>query len=176
MGESYILALNDLKSGVSAWSWDVFEEFFRSFDNEIISSADLRVSGKAAKTGASVEVDLDIEGEVTLPCDRCLEDVVMDIDTKARLKVRYGAPSAEDDEEDGREVVWIPAGECELDLAQVIYDYVLLDLPLKCCHRDGECNPEVVRHLSEEEGCETVASDEPAAENPFAALKNMFDK
>ncbi len=175
MDFKYIIPLNDLKSGVSTYCWDVCGEFFKEFDNEEISSAEIKVDVKASKTGSSVEVDLDIRGVVTVPCDRCLEDVDMDIDTGASLKIRFGGSSTEEDEEDGREVVWIPAGETDLDLAQTIYDYVCLDLPIQRFHRDGDCNPEVLRHLVSDPGKES-APEEPSGDNPFASLQNLFEK
>jgi len=173
MGESYIIQLNDLKSGVLTRSWDVSTEFFEEFENEEVSSADLHVEVRAAKTGASIEIDVDITGELTVPCDRCLEDVIMPIDTVARLKVRFGEESGDSDEEDGRELVWIPEGELEFDLSQTIYDYACLDLPIRRCHKDGECNPDAVKHLTDDPGRED-SPESPAETNPFAALKDLF--
>lgn len=170
MSTNCIIPLNDLKSGALVYNWSVADEFFEEFGNEEISSARLTVDVTARRTGASAEVDARITGEVTVPCDRCLEDVVMDINTGASLKIRFGQPSQEDEEEDGREVIWIPAGECELDLAQVIYDYVCLALPIQRCHAEGECNPEVLKYLSTGEAQTSVAP----ADSPFAALKDLI--
>lgn len=175
MGESYKIPLNDLKSGVLTRSWDVSKEFFEEFENEEVSSADLRVEVKAQKTGASVVIDVDIEGGLTVPCDRCLEDVVMPIDTAACLKLRFGEGSADVDEEDGRELVWIPEGESEFDLSQTIYDYALLDMPIRKCHEDGQCNPDAMKHITDDPGREDTP-EKPSETNPFAALKGLFDE
>ena len=175
MGEGYIIPLNDLKAGVLTRSWSVAKKFFEEFENEEVRSADLRVEAQARRTGASVEIDVAIDGTLTVPCDRCLEDVVMPIGTDARLKVRFGEEDADVDEEDGREVVWIPEGECEFDLSQTIYDYACLDLPIRCVHEEGKCNPEALKHLTDDPGRED-SPESPSQTNPFAALKGMFDE
>lgn len=169
MSTNCIIPLNDLKSSALVCSWSVCDEFFKEFGNEEISSAELTAGVTARRTGASVEVDARITGKVTVPCDRCLEDVIMDVDTEARLKFRFGQSSQEDTEEDGREVVWIPAGECELDLAQVIYDYVCLSLPVQRCHAEGECNPEVLKYISVGDAQTSAAP----SDSPFAVLKEF---
>ena len=69
-----------------------------------------------------------------------------------------------------QEIVFVPEGDAELDLSQVIYDYVCLALPMQRHHNDGECNPEAMRYLS---GGEPVQAGEDA-NNPFAALKEMM--
>ena len=173
MNESYIILLDDLKSGVLVKNWRVSEEFFGEFGNEEVSHADLSVDVQARRSGASVNLDADIRGTVTVPCDRCLEDVILRIDTAVALKLRFGVGSADADEEDGRELVWIPDGESEFDLSQTIYDYVCLSLPIRRCHADGECNPEVLRRMTDNPGRDD-GPDSPAETNPFAALKDLF--
>lgn len=173
LNESYKILLNDLKSGVLTRSWNVSGKFFEEFGNEEVSHADLLVEVEARRTGASVIVDVDIDGTMTVPCDRCLEDVIMKIDTGAGLKIRFGECSADTDEEDGRELVWIPEGELEFDLSQTIYDYACLALPLKRCHEDGGCNPDALKHLTDDPGREN-SPETPAETNPFAALKDLF--
>lgn len=174
MTDNYIIPLSDLKTGVYTCVWDASDKFFEEFENEQIRSAELEIRVQARKTGVSVEIDLDIKGTLTVPCDRCLEDVEMPVDTSHLLKVRFGQqPEVEVDEEDGRELVWLPQGEPQVDLSQAIYDFSCLSLPIQCRHREGECNPEALRHLNPSE---EVSQDVQQADSPFAALKGMFGK
>lgn len=175
MANNYFIALSDLRSGVYTAKWNVGSEFFAEFENEQIRAAELVVGVRAQRTGASVSVDLDINGSLTVPCDRCLEDVVMPVETSAMLKVRFGQqPAGEADEEDGRELVWVPAGEPEFDLAQVIYDYACLSLPIQCRHREGECSPGAMSYLNPSKvGSPDV---EQPVDSPFAALQGLFNK
>lgn len=175
MANNYFIILSDLKSGAYAAKWSVGTEFFEEFENEQIRAAELVAEVRAQRTGASVIVDLTLSGSLTVPCDRCLEDVVMPVDASAMLKVRFGQqPAGEADEEEGRELIWMPAGEPELDLSQVIYDYACLSLPIQCRHREGECSPGTMSYLNPSKvGSPDV---EQPVDSPFAALKGLFNK
>lgn len=176
MTDNYIIALSDLKTGVYTYRWSASDTFFEEFENEQIRAAELAIEVQAQKAGSSVNLDIEINGTLTVPCDICLEDVEMPIAASNSLKVRFGQqPDGEVDEEDGRELVWLPAGEPEIDLSQIIYDYSCLSLPIQCRHREGECNPEALKHLNPSEDA-SHDSQQPASDSPFAALKGMFDK
>ncbi len=121
------------------------------------------------KTGRDTLVDGTIEGTVTVVCDRCLEDLELPVQTRFLLRVTQGgAPAA--DETDGRETVRLPEEEDELDLSQVVYDYVNIALPLRRLHPEGGSNPQVLKYL----GDRNEAAPE-AADSPFAALKSLLN-
>lgn len=171
MEESFVIALSDLRSGVTELEWNVGKEFFEEYGNEQIRSAVLQAKTRVQKNASSLLVDLELGGSLTVPCDRCLEDVALDVDASAALKIRMGVePDPENDEEDGRELVCLPEGEDEFDFAQLIYDYACLSLPLQCCHPEGMCNPLAERYLNPSG---TAGREE---DSPFAALKGIFDK
>ena len=171
MEENFVIALSDLRSGVTELEWNVGKEFFEEYGNEQIRSAVLQAKARVQKNASSLLVDLELGGSLTVPCDRCLEDVTLDVDASAALKIRMGVePDPENDEEDGRELVCLPEGEDEFDFAQLIYDYACLSLPLQCCHPEGMCNPLAERYLNPSG---TAGREE---DSPFAALKGIFDK
>ncbi len=175
MANDCFIIINDLKSGAYTAKWSVKTEFFEEFGNEQIRAAELVADVRAQKKGAFVDVDMSISGTLTVPCDRCLEDVEMPVDTKLALRVRFGQQASEAaDEEDGRELVWVPEGESELDLSQLVYDYSCLSLPIQCRHRDGECNPETLSWLNPSESGSRDTEQAPG--NPFASLEGLFDK
>lgn len=165
MKEDFVIALSDLRPGSVSRSWHVGREFFEEFENEQVRSADLEVTAEMRKNPSAVLIDMSLEGTVTVPCDRCLEDVAIPIHAEALLKVR---PGSDADEEDGREM--LPTDGVEFDLAQVVYDYACLSLPLQCRHPEGECNPAAERYLNGPE-----KSDSAAGTSPFAALKDFLN-
>lgn len=167
MGEDLTIELKDLKSGISTGSWDVSCEFFKDFGNEEVRAALLHVEASARKSGEAFLVDVDLKGSLTVPCDRCLEDVTLPVQAKALLKLRFG--EGESSEEDGREVQWLPTGESEYNLSQVVYDYALLALPLQRLHPEGECDPEALRYLTDDPG-----SEQSEPQSPFAGLKDLL--
>ena len=173
MDNKFIIPLNGLAAGESRFSWYAGKEFFEGFDNTEILAADLDIEVVAEKSGRYLGIDCEVDGKVTVECDRCLEDLDIPIGTDIMLSVKYGSEENSEDHQEGeREVLFIPQDEAELDLSQIIYDYVCLSLPMQRVHEDGGCNPETMRYYAEGE---SEVQDGPTENgNPFAALKDMF--
>jgi uncharacterized metal-binding protein YceD (DUF177 family) len=173
MDNKFIIPLNGLAAGESRFSWHAGKEFFEEFGNTEILAADIDIEVVAEKSGRYLGIDCEVDGKVTVECDRCLEDLDIMIGTDIMLSVKYGSEENSDDHQEGeREVLFVPQDEAELDLSQIIYDYVCLSLPMQRVHEDGGCNPETMRYYA---AGEVEALEEPEQqENPFAALKDMF--
>ena len=171
MNEKFTIPLNGLATGKNEFFVHVGKEFFSSFENEEILDADLQVRILVEKSGRYVGVDCDIEGDVTVECDRCLEPLEMPIDAQVRLSVKFGEEEvSEIGSENEREVIFVKEDDAELDMSQVIYDYACLALPMQRVHEEGECNPETMKYYGVGETPETVEEES----NPFAALKDLF--
>ena len=174
MGTECIIPLDGLKAGHSCHEWHLDRKFFDEFDNQEIISADLEVSCMTDKTPNYLGVDCAISGKVTVACDRCLADLDIPVDTVARLSVKYAdvsEPVSEETDSD-REMYFIPNESSELDLRQIVYDFVCVSMPLQKVHEDGKCDPDVEKFLSHE----TETDEVPDMETPFASLKNLLDK
>ena len=153
--DSFIIPLNGWAAGERKFRFHADTEFFQKFDNTEILDADVNVEIRVTKEGMQkVEAVLHLQGTVTVPCNRCLEPVVIPVEANPSEVL---APGEE-------EVDW--------DLSQAVYDYVCLSLPLQRVHPEGECNPDTVRFLSRKER----GDEEAASSSPFAALKGLFDK
>ena len=177
--QPFIVPLNGLSAGTTQYSFKAEGKFFGDFDNSEILDADLDVAVSVEKSGRYIGVDVDIDGTVTVPCDRCLSDLVLDVSAHPRFSVKFGPePSDAPDElvEGEREIIYLPDTDAELDLAQTVYDYTCISLPICRTHPDGECDPETVRYLSSEESIGSgEESGQDVTESPFAALKALLD-
>jgi len=128
MNKDFIIPINRLKTGSNAFEWHVDGAFFGTFENSEILDADLSVSVEIINEDYDISVIGKIEGSVTVTCDRCMESLVLPIDTRF-----------EDDEFE----------DCdEIDLNQDIYDFACLTLPMQRTHPEGECNEDTVKYLS----------------------------
>ena len=157
---------------MTEFSWQAGKEFFDSFENSEILDAHLDADVSVEKSGRYIGVDCDVRGEVTVECDRCLDELDMPVDVEIRLSVKYGSEESSEDPQQGeREVIFIPETDAEMDMSQIIYDYVCLSLPMQRMHDEGECNPEVMKRYGAPE--ETEVSQEEGV-SPFSALKGMF--
>lgn len=176
MTDSVIIPLNGLPVGSSEFSWQVGKEFFEAFGNSEILDADLSVQARVEKSGSYLGVDLDIEGRLTVACDRCLENLDMPVGRTVLLSIKFGAEPTDEDAQIGegeRETVYLPADGGDIDLSQIVYDYAVLALPMQRVHPAGGCNPAAARWLSSEE--EMPAEPKETQDSPFAALKGLFD-
>ena len=173
MDKLFVIGLDGLKAGRSHFTWHADGKFFGDFENSEILDADLDVDAEVEKMGASILVDSRVKGAVTVACDRCLEDLILPVEARPAFSVKFGteAPEGEDEIREGsREILCLDASDADLDLSQVIYDYVCLALPMQRVHAEGECNPDTVKFLSEGAGNEEAAT----TDSPFSALKGLF--
>ena len=173
MNENFIIPLNGLTAGKNEFLLHAGKEFFDSFENKEILGADLQIRVLVEKSGRYIGVDCEIEGEVIVECDRCLEEVEMPVDTEVRLSVKFGEEQAAELGQDvDREVIFVKETDAQLDMSQIIYDYVCLALPMQRTHAEGECNPDAMKYYGAPE--EMRFDNERDGENPFASLKDMF--
>jgi len=173
MNDKFTIPLNGLAVGKSEFFQHAGKEFFESFGNDEILDADLRIRILVEKSGRYIGVDCDMEGQVTVECDRCLDMLEMPVDARVRLSVKFGDEDVSQVDQDGeREVIFVKEDDAELDMDQIVYDYACLALPMQRTHAPGECNPDAMKYFNVTEGDDS--SGESGDANPFAALKDMF--
>ena len=126
--QPFVVELKGLARGSSRQEWTAGREFFEQFGNSEILDADLEVKAEIHNHGVTLDVSCEICGSVTVACDRCLEDLVLPVETS--FEESYTPELG------------------ELDLSQDVYDYVCISLPLRRVHPDGECNGETTKYLS----------------------------
>ncbi len=126
--QPFVVKLTSLAPGKNHFQWHAGVEFFEAFGNVEILDADLEVTAEVVCHGLTAEASCGIAGSVTVACDRCLEDLVIPVETS--FAEQY------------------TPDEDELDLSQDVYDFVCISLPLQRVHPEGECNQETTKYLS----------------------------
>ena len=173
MKDDFIVPLNGLAQGRTEFFRSVGKEFFERFENSEILDAGLDVKVVVEKSGRFIGVDCEIDGDVTVTCDRCLGDLRLPVSTGFALSIKFGDPDSAGEAEGDREIVVLPVTDTDLDLSQTVYDYICLSLPVQRVHEDGGCDPETVRFLSSEDDEDLLVKD---SSSPFAGLKDLLDK
>lgn len=174
MKNDFIIPLNGLSAGRSHFEWHADGGFFGRFEGSEILDADLDVSVSVEKSGRYIGVDCEIDGAVTVACDRCLENLELPVHTLSLMSIKFGEEGERTETAEGeREIIMLPETDSDLDLSQVVYDYTALSLPMQRVHPEGECNPDAVRYLCQEELDDTAKPE--AVNNPFAGLKNILE-
>lgn len=113
--------------------FEIGKEFFQHFeDNELLDEGRLTVRVLMAKGANLIEMNFLISGEVKVTCDRSLEEYFEPLEIKEKILFKYG----EVEEEINEEVYMITRDTSKVNVAQFIYEFVLLGLPAKKIHPD----------------------------------------
>lgn len=141
----YKLVLRDLPIGKTTYKYDIEDSFFKLINDEEsdVKRGKLVVDILVTRSSTAFDIVFSIQGTVFIPCDRCLDDVLMDVDTKQRLIVKFGKEYSEESDE----IIIIPESEGEINVAWFIYEFIVLSLPAKRVHPAGQCNKEVTQKL-----------------------------
>ncbi len=170
--KDFIIQIKGLQIGKHYYDFPMCGSFFKSFENSLILDADLEAEVELEKGSGWMNVTAWVSGDVTVECDRCLDDVKLPMDFECTMAVKF-AKSVEDD--DGDEFIIMDPADSELDLTQFLYDYVCLNLPLQKVHSEGECNQMMMEKLGNVNS-QQKSNEDLAANSPFGALKGLFDK
>ena len=130
------LMLKSLPIGQHEFEYHLGKEFFQNMENEDERDADVRVRLDVDHRAECYELRFHLSGVLTLLCDRCLDELPLDIDTVYDLTVKYGDDY--DDETDS--LLVIPQNDNYLNVAYIIYDTAVLAIPQRHVHPMGKCN------------------------------------
>ncbi|EON77173.1 protein in cluster with ribosomal protein L32p, Bacteroidetes/Chlorobi subfamily [Lunatimonas lonarensis] len=120
-----------LKDGEHTFPFEVNSDFFGHFPvNDLVSEGNLKVSVTLKKQGGVIEAWFEIQGQVKLTCDRSLEEYLHDLKTRERILYKYGPEEGELNEE----VYLITNETAQINVAQFIYEFILLAIPPKKLH------------------------------------------
>lgn len=153
---NYKLVLKDLSLGSTSYTYELDNSYFKLINDEEsdVKRGKLTAEVKVTRSSAAFEILFKITGAVQVPCDRCLDDVSMEVDTTNKLIVKFGAEYSEESDE----IVIIPEEEGEINIAWFLYEFIMLSLPMKHVHPAGQCNKVVSSKLRKHKA--TIASDE----------------
>ena len=142
--EQFKVDLKRLTDEVTTLEFDLDNRFFTALDSSELRQGTLHVSVSIRKTTGFFELQFHTEGTVTVTCDRCLDDMDQPISTDNRLVVKLGTVYSEEDD-----VITVPEDEGILDTSWLIYEFIMLAIPIKHVHAPGKCNPAMSKVLEE---------------------------
>ena len=142
--EQFKIDLKSLTGEESNLAYDLDDSFFSALDGSELEHGTLHVSVSIRKATGFFELSFHTEGTLTVTCDRCLDDMEQPIMADNRLIVKLGADYSEEDD-----VITLPEDEGILDTAWLIYEFIVLAIPVKHVHAPGKCNPAMSKVLEE---------------------------
>lgn len=152
-----------LKNGFHTFQFEVDDSFFGQFEGSLVKKGQFKVKLELDKRPDMGIADLVCDGSVTLPCDRCLSDFSLPINTEMQVHIKFGEVIVENEE-----VLYITPETSKVNFAQFIYEIVTVSLPMIKTHDDiKECDQDVVKKLLIPE------EEEEKQENIWGALRNL---
>ena len=140
--ELYNVVLRDISNETRVFEYDLDNEYFKKIDSPEIQKGDIKAKVTVQKKQSVYELQFILEGTVIIPCDRCLDDMVQPIHYKEKLQVKFGDTFSEEDE-----IVIVPESEGAINIAWFLYEFIVLNIPMKHVHATGECNKTMVTKL-----------------------------
>ncbi|MEZ4983779.1 MAG: YceD family protein [Saprospiraceae bacterium] len=123
----YILPLKGLNVGIHQYHFEVDNAFFGAFEDSPLREASVQMEVVMDKQPRLLTLEFSFSGWVGTLCDRCMASIHLPIVGENRLLVKYGEPIDDLDDDD---VVYIPAETSQWSIAQFVYEYILLSIPM----------------------------------------------
>ncbi len=142
--ESLNIDLKGLKDEETSLDFILDEGYFEALDGADVKKGSLHVSVSIRKATGFFEFNFHTDGIVIIPCDRCLDDMELPVDTDNRLIVKLGSNYSEEDD-----IIVVPEDEGILDISWFIYEFAILAIPIRHVHAPGKCNPAMTQALEE---------------------------
>ena len=172
---TFTIPLAGLPFGHTDYQYVINDSFFEDRDYSEVKKGIVNLHLGIEKMETMFVLTMNFEGKVVLQCDRCGDDYEQGIKDSAEIYLKYGAGKDDEDED----VIIITKNDSEFDLSDLIYEYIILSLPIHRTHDDESlCNQEVLAKLHNFSQVE--AEHEEEEENPWKQmmkdLKSKIDK
>ncbi len=142
------IEFSGLKLGHHNFDFDISETFFNDYNYCDFSHVDINIDVALIKKTTIMEFNIVVRGNVRIKCDLTNEPYDQPIDNNIDLVVKFGNEFNNEDDE----ILIIPHGEHKINLAQYIYELIILSVPAKRIHPgviDGSLKSEILNILED---------------------------
>ena len=176
-----VVQFSGLKSGRYEYSYALDNSFFAGYENEELREGNVDFKVVLERREQMLLFTFTFHGVVKTTCDRCLGEMEVPVEGEEKLCVKFSDTETSEDEN----MVYLPEGAYQIDLAQWIYEYVAVRMPIQKVHEDGKCDPEMLKFISDKPAEEVAESAEEEVVRELGegetdprwdALKQLLDK
>lgn len=146
--KEFNIPFSGLSQGKHEFEFDINNKFFESFGYNEFNSADIKVYATLNKMTTMLELSLRSKGTVNVNCDLTDEPYDQAISGALELVIKFG----EEYNDENDEILIIPHGEFQVNIAQYIYEMLVLSVPSKRIHpgvEDGTLQSDALERLEE---------------------------
>ena len=141
--KEYNISFVGLKLGKHSFTYHIDNSFFEVYNYNDFKSIACDVDVVLHKKTTLLELEFDIKGIVKLNCDLTNELFEQSIKARLDLIVKFGDEFNDENEE----VLILPHSDYQFNIAQYIYEAIVLALPIKRVHpgiKDGTLKSDVL--------------------------------
>ena len=144
----YDVIFSGLSVGKHNFNFEIDDKFFEQFDYSEIKHGNLLAKVELNRMHAQMIVKFIITGSIIATCDRCLDDVTINVNCENALLIKYGEQANGDDSSE--EIMYINRGDDKINFAQYIYESICISLPIQKIHEsESQCNADMIKRLKE---------------------------
>lgn len=148
--KQFSVPFTGLKIGKHLFDFEIDDNFFAAFEYSLVKKGNLKAKLELDKQETMMILNFEIDGEVSLTCDTCLSECLTPLHIKERQIIKF----TEDDlESDDLEIIMINKRESEIDVSELIYEYITVSIPyIVNCNDMGngqQCDPEMIAKLQD---------------------------
>jgi len=111
--DAYKIPLDSLSIGTHVFEFQLDTPWFELMDGPDVQKGKVKAIVRVINTGRLYDLRFELTGVVEVPCDRCLDDVTIEVDQKSQLFVKLGPGFYEESED----MIVIPEKEGALNVA-----------------------------------------------------------
>jgi DUF177 domain-containing protein len=146
--KDYTIQFVGLKLGEHCFEYKTDKKFFDHFEYDEFNDAKLDVKVVLNKKTTLLELQFEVSGTVNVNCDLTNEPFNQQISSDFNLVVKFGEVFNNENED----ILILPYAEYEINIAQYIYELIVLSVPFKKVHpgvKDGTLNSDILDKLEE---------------------------
>lgn len=155
------IAFVGLKPGVHEYDYSIDDRFFEVYQQQDFKNCKADVKLLLDKKSSFMLLKFEIGGQLEVICDRCNSRLPLELWDEFNITVKMvDDPELMNNQEDDPDVYYISRGESHIDVANWIYEFINLSIPMQkvCSYEEMNgpyCNPAALDMLkklvSEEE-------------------------
>jgi uncharacterized metal-binding protein YceD (DUF177 family) len=162
------IAYVGLKPGIHEYEYSIDDKFFEAYQQQDFRNCKAQVKLSLDRKSSFMLLKFEVGGLLEVVCDRCNSNLPMELWDEFNITVKMvEEPELMNNQEEDPDVYYISRGESHIDVANWIYEFINLSLPMqKTCayeNMDGpHCNPTALDMLKK-----LGADIEAQKENPI---------
>ena len=165
----FLIPISGLALGSHSYQFEIDDDFFADMNYSEIQQGKVAVNLDVERQETMLVLRFDLQGSVRVACDRCADEFDQPIESHQEFFVKLGTENAEESDD----VAVVPADQSEFDVRSLVYEYIILAIPMHRVHPEGECNPEVLALLAQNETAEPTDNEDDNIDPRWAALKDI---